>query len=570
MGCSPTACTDGYGTPHVIYLNPADNPGFPTGADFPTTTTTGLVQDFTVQTCAVPGHCLFAAPLVNYPGVQIVSVTDLEHLTVAQDLGVQTGVTHKSCRPGVAPNAQVQDFTMRYNYVQHAENIGLTVANAVSECSDTTKGVSQVSIHDNVFDDIDTVAWTRGSGSCCGHGGTGPTLSNSFMNQEATPRDFTLAHNTFASNRGWPGVPHAASSFGFTDGFNYKYTGQTLQRVGNLVTITFSAISGESVTPKIIVAGFTGGYADLNGTWDVSQQLDTSLSFVESGTHADINPAISITSGTTGVGTLTPPPTYYPNIVFRDNIGPAPAVAGQWNGGLDSRGMAGLLNVNMCDPVSLQCTWTYKNNLLATADYAGYTQSAGGPYPLTNPDGSSACTLSGGCSVTSLSSVFTNWGNGLGDTSTNDYTVTAPYHNAASDGRDMGADIAHWKTVKAAFYPTFTFTPLTFSTASLSACTEGVYCEQQLLWAGGAGATANTTSFVQMHITNGTLPAGMQFSNNDATNACKVNGVVKNGPTGCVGWLWGTPTDSGNFPLTIQAEDAAHQQTSVNLTLTVN
>jgi hypothetical protein len=53
---------------------------------------------------------------------------------------------------------------------------------------------------------------------------------------------------------------------------------------------------------------------------------------------------------------------------------------------------------------------------------------------------------------------------------------------------------------------------------------------------------------------------------------CKVNGDWKSGApyTGCAGWIWGTPTQSGSFPVTFEAEDAAHQRATVNLTLVVN
>ena len=126
----------------------------------------------------------------------------------------------------------------------------------------------------------------------------------------------------------------------------------------------------------------------------------------------------------------------------------------------------------------------------------------------------------------------------------------------------MGADVVRWKALKAAIYPHFTFTPLTATTPQTMTCTNGTYCEQQLAWIGGAGP------FVQWHLTGGTLPTGMSLA---TVESCKVNGSYsKSGPTGCTGWVWGTPTQTGSFPLTFQVEDAAHQKASVNLTLTVN
>ena len=553
--------TSGYGStaPYYIYFKTT-----PAGPDIASTAvSSGLAHDYTVSTCAQVGHCMFSAPQANYPGNPIVSVIDTEHITVQLDLGAQTGATQTTCRPGANSSAQVQDFTVRHNYIQHAENIGFTMSNAVSNCLDTTLGVSNISYHDNVHDDIDTTAWNRSAGSCCGHGGSGLTIGNSIPDYSKQTHNVEIAHNTFASQRGWPGTYHASGSFGFSDGYDYTYTGLTLQRVSNLVTITYGAIAGESGASRIIITGFTGAYAEINGTWDVSDYQNTQLSFTcTSCTGGDINPAMSISSGTTGSAKLSPPPSYYANVTFRDNIGPGPIYYQNWNGSNDGRGLATMLDLNMKDPTTGTSTWRYRNNLLGTALYSGYTQAATSGIPTTNPDSSPACTLAGGCSVTDFSGVFTNWGAGLGDTSANDYTVMANYKSAGSDGKDMGADVVRWKALKAAIYPHFTFTPLTATTPQTMSCTNGTYCEQQLAWSGGA------SPFVQWHLTGGTLPTGMSLA---TVESCKVNGSYsKTGPTGCTGWVWGTPTQTGNFPLTFQVEDAAHQKASVNLTLTVN
>jgi hypothetical protein len=585
LGClaDRSACTDGYGHPGVAYFASP-------GADFPQTTllttpTQPYYQDYTASTCATPGHCTFSAPQASYPSNPIVSVIDSEHITVAQDLGIQTGVTQTTCHPGANPYAQVQDFTIRYNYLQHAENVGFGLSNAVSNCLDVTKGVSNISYHDNVHDDIDTVAWNRANGSsCCGHGGGGIGVWNSAPNQAGLPNvqaaNFTIAHNTFASQRGWPHIgstTESGSSLGFGDGFDVSYAATTVQRISNVVTLTFPAKSGVNQALQTIITGFTGSYADINGTWSVNLQTGTSISFTETGSHADISPAVTVSSGTTGVAVVAFPTSYYANATWRDNIG-AGWSATNWNGGTGAGGTTGKLAMNMCDPSTSTCTWSLKNNVIVTAPYSaadsyGRTFTAPNytsPFPgkddsTKNPDGSSTCTITGGCFPANFTGIFTAWNLGVGDTSGNDYTVQAPYKNAGSDGRDIGADIAHWKTVKAAIYPHFTYTALTAASPQTMTCINGTYCEQQLSWSGGA------SPFVQWHLTSGTLPTGMSFANGDGVNTCKVNGSYsKTGPTGCAGWVWGTPTQTGSFTLTFEVEDAAHQKASVNLTLTVN
>ena len=475
MGClNPSTCTGG--TTNVIYFAAA-------GPDFPLTTLTtpnnALIQDYTTSNCGdalagvSPGGCRFAAPSVSYPGNHIASIITTEHITTVEDNGTRSGVTQVSCRPGGNPDAQVQDLTVRYNYITHSASIGLGATNAISGCADISKGVSNVSVHDNLADDIDAAAWNRKSGTCCSHGGFGPQVKNGFAANQ--PANLLYAHNTFAGLRGW-----------------------------------------------------------LAGSWSGGFEL-------------------SDVSGN----------SYFANTVFRDNIFPGPFRTTVGNGNLLAGGVTAGFNKYLCsDHVGTTgCTWTYKNNLMGTALYSGYSQPTNTPYPTTNPDTSPV----GGWSVADFSGVFASWGNGLGNTTANDYAVTNTYKNAASDGKDVGADIVRWKALKQALMPTFTFNPLTITTTSLTDCIVSTYCEQQIAWSGGA------SPFIQAHITAGSLPAGMSFANGDGYSSCQVNGSYsKNGPSGCAAWIWGTPTATGSFPITIQIEDAAHQKASVNLTLTVN
>ncbi|MBO0887593.1 hypothetical protein J2P12_00680 [Candidatus Bathyarchaeota archaeon] len=567
LGCSPSACTDGFNVPNVMYFSAA-------GSDFALTTllttpTQPLAQDFTASTCASPGHCYFAAPTQSYPNNPIASVQDSEHITVTISEGVQTGVSQQSCHPGRNPHAQVQDETIRYNYLTHAESVGLALSNAVSNCTDITQGVSNVSIHDNVMDDLDTTAWNRSAGSCCGHGGDGVSIGNGAPQALANygtsnsihAHDILIAHNTFAGLRGWTNA--GSSGYGWNDGFNVAYTGLTVKRTSNVVTITFNTLSGINPALQTVITGFKGGYSDINGTWTITQQLPTSITFTESGSHADFS-TTTISSGTTGAAKVGFPLSYYKNVTVRDNFLNGPLQASNWNGGGISGGVASGLSLNMCDPNTSACTWTLKNNVITTQTYVGYSQTATVSYPATNPDASSTCTVTGTCFITNFSTAFNGWNLGLGNTLANDYSVTSNYLGAGSDGRDIGANISQFVVVRNTI-PHFTFTALTITTVSLTSCTNGVYCEQQLAWSGGA------SPFVQWHLTSGTLPTGMSFSNGDGANTCKVNGSFsKTGPTGCAGWIYGTPTQTGNFSLTFQAEDAAHQIANASLSLTVN
>lgn len=653
MGClNATTCTDGYNNPRVIYFSAP-------GPDFPRTSTNGgLAQDFTSQSCAWPGHCVFETPKVNYPTNPITAVIDSEHITVQNDTGTRNGATQVTCHPGNTPKAELFDFIARYNYLTHAQNIGFTIGNVISQCQDAGKGVGRVSIHDNVADDIDTAPWVRGVKLCCGHGGMGPGLINGIKNAALWPHDILISHNTWAGMRGWPSPVAWFSSggFSFSDPFNVTYKAATLQRVNNVVTITFPAKSGAAQGGTGIVSGFSGPYADLNGSWALSSATTTQIIFVESGTHPDISPAMPV-SGGTGVATVTYPKTYFKNVTIRDNIFPGPIVAADYGGHVVSGGLTSGLSLNFCDAKTSQCSWRLKNNLIGTALYANYSQGSSEPYPKSNPDSSPTCTVSGGCFVNNFSAVFTKWGahGGMGDTVGNDYHVTARYHGAGSDGRDLGADMSKVSKLIAA-YPHFTWYPLTVGTSSLTPCTRGVFCVQQLLTSSSA-TTPTANGFVRWHLISGSLPAGMNLANGDGYATCQLalpmtggtvqrvanavtvtfpqtwanlgnattfmfsgwttgytdlngnkapiaNGVTgksftfnesgsnadipsaviigagttgaataavyPSGATGCQGYLWGTPTNAGTYPMTFQVEDAAHQTATVSLTLTVS
>lgn len=579
MGClNPTTCTNGFSNPNVLYFAAA-------GTDFPRTALVGgtpIAQDFTVQTCAQPGHCHMAIPKANYSHTRFASITDTEHAVSMEDQGIQTGQVAMYCHAGLDPDAIVQNITFRYNYISHSENIGLNIGNVSGPCLDTTQGVSQISIHDNVADDIDTVTHLQGPAS--GHGGSGPIVTNSYADPTLTPHDILLAHNTWAGLRQYKTVYNAQGGMEFTDPFNTVFNATFVQRISNVVTVTFAALS--SVPPVynfVTLSGFTGGQTDLNGLQTLTDNTDTTVIFTEAGSHADINPAVALT-GSEQV-TITPT-SYYANSTVRDNIFAGPIRFSGHNQLVLVSSICTPETANVCVATSgigmnlcsgATCSWLMKQNVIATDPYTGYAKPSAGylaSYPTTNSDGSSVCTVSGGCAPTDLSGVFTTWGNGLGNTSANNYSVTTNYQNAGTDGKNIGADITHFNLVKAAVLPHFTYQSLTISTAFLTACTNNVYCEQQLLTSSSAGKTATygKPGWVMWHLTSGTLPTGMSFTTFDnGGNNCQVQGTYsKNGSTGCAGWLWGTPTQTGSFALQFQAEDAGHQQANVSLTLTVN
>ena len=149
--------------------------------------------DMTAPDCPAGGcHIRIPSSGTTY---HIASVTDSEHITMVEDAGVQSlGQSHKSCHPGLMPLAVVRDVTFRYNLVKHAAN-GAGIATAVSDCGDEGQGIHFVSVHANVFDDINGPNWTNASSPCC-NGGWVFKIANENDGPTTWPNDITIAHNT--------------------------------------------------------------------------------------------------------------------------------------------------------------------------------------------------------------------------------------------------------------------------------------------------------------------------------------------------------------------------------------
>lgn len=539
-----------------------------TGTDIAScgSTTGAIATDLVATTCA-PNGCKFGLTTGAYPPYHITAVTDSEHITIAENLGTVTGSIQRTCSPGLTPSALTTNIVARYDYMSHAAAVGLGMNNGISDCGDENQGSAFISAHDIVWDDIDASFWTNELNACCAGGtGAGIRSANSYVTQSTWMHDMYYAHISGMGLRTWKNGGLGAGGFVFADGLYTNTAITNIQRTSNVATITLASVTYRAGT-TIQVSGFTTTYAGLNGTnLTITATTPTTIQYANTG--SDI-PSTPVSSGTTGSGVLNAYPfSYYKNITFRDSFFTAPFNWDINNGNLTPGGLVGGLSLNACSPASSSsnCTWAWTNMVMGTAMYSGFSQSNGSPYPTTNPDTSSTCTVSGGCQVTDFSNVVNSWNGAMGNVVGNDYHVkpTSPFHSAATDGTDIGANIDHVNAVIAAIYPSFTWQPLVISTSSLTACTHNVYCEQQLLISSGA---SGQNGFVVWSITSGTVPTGMTF---EGYGQNQVNGSFREGVTGNAGWLWGTPTTAGSYPMTFQAEDAAHQKTTINLTLVVN
>jgi len=159
-------------------------------------------EEVTSQACRVPGHCG-----VRYGNgwYQAVSVSpDQYTLTVQPWPPFSTTVppTGKaqlfwSCGPGRDPDAEVSDIVVRYNRLSHAAR-GIAIDAGISDCRDLGRGVHRISVHDNVFDDLNGAKWFHLAPQ---EGGFGVLLNSADDSEgKAVPSEILIQHNTIMTH----------------------------------------------------------------------------------------------------------------------------------------------------------------------------------------------------------------------------------------------------------------------------------------------------------------------------------------------------------------------------------
>jgi hypothetical protein len=155
-------------------------------------------EDATSPNCPVPGHC---GVKYNNGWYQAVSVSPDQYTMTVRPWPPYSdqvppsgkGLPYWSCSPGRNADAEVSDIVVRYNRLSHAGR-GVAIQAGGSDCKDMGKGVHRISLHDNVFDDLNGVKWFPHSPQ---EGGFGVLLGSAADNVgEAQPSEILVQHNT--------------------------------------------------------------------------------------------------------------------------------------------------------------------------------------------------------------------------------------------------------------------------------------------------------------------------------------------------------------------------------------
>jgi hypothetical protein len=354
------------------------------------------------------------------------------------------------------------------------------------------------------------------------------------LNPNAIATDITIRFNEFRNSTNGPEFATVVSdcgdpSLGLTrfilhdnliqginSDLNNASSGNSLARCSYVLNAEPATISNYVIEHNTCAMGRSGSFG--NSGFDVAQDLtDTSV------------------DGSTGA--------YIANRAVQNNIGPAGGIF-TYSSGLYPGGALAALKQQSCTPpvTGSTCSWTYTRNVLGVGQWTNQINNT--PFPSTNLtcSASSATCFPNGSAFTNL---FVNYNGGSGQPGyLGDYHLVTgnPYAGAATDGKDIGADIATLLTKVAGVRADTTYTAASITTTTLPTATHGTAYSTQLL--------ATSASDMQVwRISSGTLPSGLSLS---------FAGVIS-----------GTPSSAGTSSFTVKMMDAAQQYDSKTLSLTV-
>jgi hypothetical protein len=278
---------------------------------FPTVSTSGTAvtatsgtfpPNMTASGCAVANLCQITISGLVY---LVSAQADTTHITLFSSAGTQSGIVATACGPGQNPSAVVTNITYRYN-ISHHSSRGPEVFSSPSDCGDIATLTGKISIHDNVFDDINGV-WNLNAGAG-GAWGFALALYNSFP--AAHQLDLVnINHNDFLSRI----TGFASLGNGPSLGIGQQTVGAAA--IGHLTIINNISAAGFGAASKGVCSATTPAKL-LFDCWTPSAQL-----------CVDHN-GLATTTATSGTTTTTANNPPYPDAT--DNLGCGFTAVGQF------------------------------------------------------------------------------------------------------------------------------------------------------------------------------------------------------------------------------------------------
>ena len=414
------------------------------------------------------------------------------------------GTVGQFCKRGADPYASVSNHTLRYEVDRHTADL-FEAFTAESGCGDNSLGVHNVSIHDVVAYDINPQFWENAAASGCCTLGWNLKLESDTTNPVAVPDHISYKHNSVALT-GWNG-----NHSGMVNWFDQKYDGTT---PANLAAF----FSGMTIKDNIS----SGVFGIVSGTGIGSNFL----SQVSGGSlHGPVSQGVGIygCSGNDGITGC--------NYDIQKNVVLQGIVPGQF----ENTPVLHLLGANTVEACG--CT-TVAN---------GGTCTPGSPNTWTTPVATGSVDA---CDrvVAGYANVFKTYDPNGGPTTDLTLLSGSPYVGQASDGGNIGADVAAVMQKTQGVATALNLGALSITTTSVPNGANGVAYSQQVL------STAGASPFKLWTVLSGTLPAGLSLAVGDGT-------------------ISGTPTATCTAlacTFAVQVQDAGRQVDTRTLSIAVN
>ena len=414
------------------------------------------------------------------------------------------GTVGQFCRRGADPYATVDNQTVRYELDRHLADL-FEIFSAADTCGDIGLGVHNVSVHDVVGYDINSQFWSNVNGSGCCNLGWNMKLESATPDLTTAPSGISFKHNSVAL-LGWNG-PHS----GMVNLFDNRYDATTAPTLA-------AYFAGTTIKDNIS----TGPFGITSGNGNGNNFLSHALGGSPNGPIGE-GLAIYGCSGHDGITGC--------DYDVQRNLTLQGIIPGQY----ENTPNLHLLGSNAVEACG--CT-TVANGGTCTP---GKPPTWSAPVTTGSAD---ACDRT----VAGYGDVFTNYDPNGGPSTDLTLPSGSPYIGQASDGGNLGADVAGVLLKTQGVSTPVNFAALSITTTSLPSGVNGAAYSQQAL------STAGASPYKLWTLVSGTLPAGLSLALGDGT-------------------ISGTPTASCTAlvcTFAVQVQDGGRQVAAQTLSIAVN
>lgn len=497
------------------------------------------------KACASKGdisHCALVTPAA-FTGTyyHILHVVTQDQVQVIENSTSLVNVAGEAVARSANPFAAQRNWTARYNIIRHVGNC-FQLASAQGDWGSNAKGVHNTSMHDNLCYDVNPGFFTNATGGCCTAGEAMELLSGT-TDPTVVPSNIAFFHNTT------PVIGYSSSS---ASGLLYFVDTRCTPQYNSGTGLCGNGgkpayVAGLTIRDNIAAASL---HITGNGSsFTPNTQANTVPIFgcavpQVSGCTYDVQKNLLVT------GIWSGQTNELPNLHLINNLPSPPGIPNN----LEACSCTTVANGGFCTPGSPN-QWA-----------SGHELAGSGTLDSCDRNPTSQGSIISPISASGYASIFNNWDPNGGATLDLQLPSNSPYKLQASDGTDLGANVATVLTLTAGVALTTPITQIAINGfTGNTGCNDISPCALPATTASPYGVTLSRTTpngpFTQWTVTSGSLPAGFTLSlgtgilsgTRSATNPCGPGTVL-----GC------TASFSAG------AQDGSHSFDQQAFTITVN